>query len=141
MSASTDTVTRPGAVVCPDGLERPPDEILETYSYGRCFWLTLALHKRYGWPIYAEIIEDPDGARWISHSWARMPDGREFDIYGPQDSVDRFGGAEQRVFPEEAFAIIRETRLLSLREIRAYVRAADEILDRYFPVLELRPGY
>ena len=117
--------------------ERPPEEILEAYSYGKCFWLALALHERHGWPLVAEVETDrADGARWISHAWVEMPDGREFDIYGPQDSVDRFGGVEQRVSPKEAFAIIRETgHTLPPREIRAHVKEANEILDRYFPAL------
>lgn len=116
--------------------ERPPEEILEAYSYGKCFWLALALHERHGWPLVAEVETDrADGARWISHAWVEMPDGREFDIYGPQRRVDRFGGVERRVSPEEAFAIIRETSPLSPQKIRAYVKEANEILDRYFPAL------
>ena len=116
--------------------ERPPEEILEAYSYGKCFWLALALHERHGWPLVAEVETDrADGARWISHAWVEMPDGREFDIYGSQRRVDRFGGVEQRVSPKDAFAIIRETSPLSPKEIRAYVKEANEILDRYFPAL------
>ena len=116
--------------------ELPPEEILEAYSYGKCFWLALALHERHGWPLVAEVETDrADGARWISHAWVEMPDGREFDIYGPQRRVDRFGGVERRVSPKEAFAIIRETSPLSPKEIRAYVKEANEILDRYFPAL------
>lgn len=72
--------------------EKELEHILEKYSYGYCIWLTLALHDRYGWDIYAQIdfIGNKQRNKYISHSFVTMPNGYEVDIYVPQEKVDRF---------------------------------------------------
>ena len=109
----------------------PPESLVEEYSYGRCMWLALAFHQRYGWPITAEVDVLPSGERYVSHSWVTMPDGREVDIFGPQTKVDRFGGREIRVSPREMLNIVGETSNVLHAEVAAEIARADEVIDRY----------
>jgi hypothetical protein len=69
-----------------------PDEVVESYSYGKCVWLAIALYEAYGWPIYVEMDRLPDGEAYVSHAHNKHPSGLEIDILGPQTEVDSFGG-------------------------------------------------
>ena len=109
-----------------------PEDVLEEYSYGKCAWLALALHERFGWPMTAEVqTDDADGARYVSHSWVTMPDGREVDIYGPQLEVDRFGGKETRMSRKALISLVRETNDVTEGWVVQRVAEANKVIDAY----------
>ena len=64
--------------------QRASEEDRERFSYGQCMWFALATHQRMGWPL--EVVLDEAG--WIAHAWTRMPDGRTFDVAGPNGAED-----------------------------------------------------
>jgi hypothetical protein len=102
--------------------QSPPDSVVEAYSYGKCMWFAIAAHDRHGWPIEA-IFED--GA--VSHAWVRMPDGRSFDISGPNGAEDfiQFGGSIRKLSRDAMVGIVGN----NVREIAR----ADQVLQRYYP--------
>ena len=109
-----------------------PEDVLEEYSYGKCAWLALALYERFGWPMTAEVqTDDADGARYVSHAWVTMPDGREVDIYGPQLKVDRFGGKETRMSRKALISLVRETNEVTEGWVVQRVAEANEVIDAY----------
>lgn len=103
--------------------------ILEKYSYGYCIWLTLALHDKYGWDIYAQIEiikEQRKSHNYISHSYVVMPNGYEVDIYGPQEKVDRFTNKIVKLTRKQFVKLINESSPNSDVEFE-YQRAKEEV--------------
>jgi len=110
----------------------PPDDIVSLYSNGRCMWLALALHERYGWQIRAQIEHDlPEhGGDYVAHAYCVLPDGREADILGIQDSVDVFSTDEVRDFtPEGLLAFIKADP--SSTKAMQEMADAHAVVDRY----------
>lgn len=64
--------------------DRASEDDRERFSYGQCMWFALATHQRMGWPL--EVILDEAG--FIAHAWTRLPDGRTFDVAGPDGAED-----------------------------------------------------
>ena len=104
------------------------EDILEKYSYGYCIWLTLALHDRYGWDIYAQIdfIGNKQRNKYISHSFVTMPNGYEVDIYGPQEKVDRFTDNIVKLTRKQFLNLISESNPNSDIEFK-YQRVKEEV--------------
>ncbi len=104
------------------------EDILEKYSYGYCIWLTLALHDRYGWDIYAQIdfIGNKQRNKYISHSFVTMPNGYEVDIYGPQEKVDRFTDNIVKLTRKQFLNLISESSPNSDIEFE-YQRVKEEV--------------
>ena len=64
----------------------PADRLTrQSYLYGQCHALALALHRRSGWPLYGcDWYQPPGASKQIpDHVFIRMPDGRGLDISGP----------------------------------------------------------
>jgi len=110
----------------------PPDEIVARYSNGRCMWLALALHERYGWQIRAQIEHDlPEhGGDYVAHAYCVLPDGREADVLGIQDSVDLFSTDEVRDFTPEGLLAFIKADPASAKAIQE-MADAHAVIDRY----------
>ena len=67
------------------GQAQPPDRLRQmtqdTFQYGQCHALALALHEHTGWPVWA--MKARDGGE--THFLVRAPDGRLVDITGAHD--------------------------------------------------------
>jgi len=100
-----------------------PEDIVERYSYGDCMWLALALNKRFGWPIFAQM---EDGH--IAHAYCKMPDGRECDVLGPQDQVDIWTTDVQPWTPEE---LLQEIEDHGSPRATAKFAHANDVIDLY----------
>jgi hypothetical protein len=79
------------------------EEDRERFSYGQCMWFALAVHARTGWPL--EAVRHEDGS--IDHAWVRLPDGRTFDVAGPNGAEDFISdpGTILRLTPAELIAL------------------------------------
>lgn len=109
-----------------------PIEVIEEYSYGKCMWLALALHDRYGWDIHAQL--DKDGS--IAHAYVKRPDGKEVDVCGVQERVDIFNGSgKSRRFSREGFIRFLKGMSSHMNIMAKYRREkvkADRVIDLYF---------
>jgi hypothetical protein len=106
---------------------KPPESVVEEYSYGMCMWLALAIHDRYGWPILAQFDRLPDGTEYIAHAHVRDPGGRQVDILGPQVQVDQFGSGETRpVDPDDIRKLAG-----SPEELRSLLLEASIVMEKY----------
>lgn len=88
---------------------------VETYSYGKCMWLALALHDRFGWPIVADIDDGPD----LAHAFVVHPSGLEVDVCGFQTRCDRFGTRCTSMSREELVRFLAATNDTTEEEIWA----------------------
>ena len=59
------------------------------FSAGHCHALALAIHERTGWPLLAMSGRHSLRAN-LQHVVVVMPDGRWFDVQGPQDPEERY---------------------------------------------------
>lgn len=75
-----------------------PEETENRYSNGQCMWLALAMAKRFGWIIKAQMYADEP--THIAHAYCVAPNGQEIDILGPQEKVDIFDNGPIREFTE-----------------------------------------
>jgi hypothetical protein len=75
-----------------------PEDITERYTCGRCMWLALALHRRFGWPIKAQMY--CRGDEYLAHVYVVHPSGFDIDIYGPEFEMPMYGD-KTRDFTEE----------------------------------------
>lgn len=115
--------------------EKELEHILKKYSYGYCMWLTLALHDRYGWDIYAQIdfIDKDNKKMYISHSFVTMPNGYEVDIYGPQEKVDRFTNNIVKLTRKQFLSLISKSNPNS--DVEFEYRKVKEEVDSVIDVL------
>ena len=112
---------------------RASEEDRERFSYGQCMWFALATHQRMGWPMEAVL----DEAGWIAHAWTRMPDGRTFDVAGPDGAEDFIADptAVRAVTVEELVGLTRGTV-----DTEA-VAQAHRVLESMLPTPVRRPGF
>ncbi|MHD0644898.1 hypothetical protein ACYPKM_04680 [Pseudomonas aeruginosa] len=115
-----------------------PDDLLETYSSGKCMYLAAALHRRYGLDIQI-TMEDCDPT-YVAHAWVTDKDRRmcwDADGCYPMNlngwavkatDVETLSG-EQALFER-----IRSTAFIppSLAEWQLEVLEALAVVDRYF---------
>ncbi len=111
---------------CPSAMEIP-EEVSTEYSYGKCMWLALALHERYGWPIWCQFDVLPDGEEYIAHAYVVMPDGREVDILGPQNEVDLFSSGPPRQVSPDYIRSLAD----SDAELMTAMSEANEVMRKY----------
>jgi len=103
-----------------------PRSVVDEYSTGGCLWLALALHDRYGWPIWAQMEGKGTKGEYVAHAYNVMPDGREIDILGPQEKVDLFALGEPILLNPES---IRASD--SPGDVRRHLSDADQTIDKY----------
>ncbi len=112
---------------------RANEDDRERFSYGHCMWFALATHERMGWPL--EVVLDE--ARLIAHAWTRLPDGRTFDVAGPD-------GAEDFIVDPQAVRPVTADELVVLAggtvDTAAMTEAA-RVLDAMLPVPRRRPTF
>jgi len=114
-----------------------PQEHLDTYSCGKCIWLALALHDRYGFQLVADLEEGDPENPYMAHAFVRLPNGLEIDIYGVQRKVDPFGTRKVEMSRRQFIQYLADTNAKghSASEIeseyRSEKREADRIIDRH----------
>jgi hypothetical protein len=125
-------------------MESIPDSVSEKYSYGGCIWMALALHDRYGWPIYAQVEDDGTPDQYVAHAYVRHPNGTEVDVLGPQSSVDQFASTVRRMSRREFVGFVADTNRTEPadieREYRSERRGADAVIDRYIEPRMIEAG-
>lgn len=97
-----------------------PQEIRQTYLYGKCMWLALALQELYHWKL--KVQKTPDGR--IDHVFVTTPDGVEVDIDGPQKKVARTYPA--RAISQAGLFALLDKNEGRLRPMNAYERYKQE---------------
>jgi hypothetical protein len=112
------------------------DEAVETYSSGKCMWLAMALHDRYGWRLCAQWESDStETGGYIAHAFVRLSDGTEVDVLGPQKTVDRFSSDVRCLSRQEFVSLLARSNAVTEEEIEAEYRAeryaADDVIDAY----------
>jgi len=132
------------------------DPVIRRWGHGQCHALTLALHRRTGWPILT--LHDRDvqidtsyleefGS--VLHSGVVHPDGNFIDIRGKHDAEAMERIAAYYVDPGRArWAYEAQPGEMELIEsmdrhdlIPGAVAEADEVIeDRLLPCLEAEPG-
>jgi hypothetical protein len=112
---------------------RASEEDRERFSYGQCMWFALATHQRMGWSLEVTL----DDAGWIAHAWTRMPDGRTFDVAGPD-------GAEDFISDPGAIRAVSVEELIGLTQGSCDTEAvaqAHRVLEAMLPTPVRRPGF
>lgn len=116
-------------------MEPIPGSVSEKYSYGGCIWMALALHDRYGWPIYAQIEDDGTPDQYVAHAYVRHPNGTEVDVLGPQSSVDQFASTVRRMSRNDFVGFVADTNRTDPSDIERRYRSerhdAETVIDRY----------
>jgi len=90
-------------------------------------WLAVAMNRRFGWPIMAQMHRDAEHGDYVAHAYCVMPDGREIDILGPQKQVDIFTSDVQPWDADELLTTMES----SPTQIAHKLAEADAIIDRY----------
>lgn len=116
-------------------MEPIPDSVSEKYSYGKCVWMALALHDRYGWPIYAQVDGNGTPDQYVAHAYVRHPNGMEVDVLGPQTMVDQFASTVRRMSRHDFVGFVADTNRTEPadieREYRSERRDAEAVIDKY----------
>lgn len=128
----------------------PLPDLVEEFTFGKCYALAVALHEETGWPIGA-LVADWKSApgsetirRRVVHAFVRLPDGSILDARGPSDECDlrnTFFGPEKVIVKSwvedfddvEAFKaclVSTEVHLLPERQLRQEI---DEFFTRTMP--------
>lgn len=110
------------------------DPVVTKYMEGLCFALALALHKRYGWPIYGLGGSDEDLAEYgedtgFFHAYVRHPSGVFIDVTGPHSAaaIEEVMG-EPLAAIDEAF-LMRWFQPEKRAEVVADLPEANKIID------------
>jgi len=73
-----------------------PKKFVQDFTEGYCYALAIELNNRYHWPL--SVIADEDEDYTTIHAFVVLPDGRGFDINGPQsldDMLASYAGGEE----------------------------------------------
>lgn len=119
------------------------DQLQEQYNYGRCMFLAIALHRRYGFEIQAAIVNDKDGESWIGHAWVKLPDGLFFDIMGKyEDSseLDSFGDITKKELDEKSLAAYFDNDSEYEKEIKKAMVVTKYYLEPNHNLNNKKPG-
>lgn len=108
---------------------QPFDEV--RFTEGDCHYLARAVHRKTGWPMGAFSFRGYANA----HAFARMPDGRWVDVYGPQTE----GAAQRRWKMQHSIEVFdwRDLREFGLPQFGDYTyRRARVVADRLLGALK-----
>lgn len=69
-----------------------PEYVVEDYTCGLCMFMALALHERYGWPLFVMLIDyGPGSEKGLAHAFVCSDEGTVVDVLGvkPIEAVMR----------------------------------------------------
>jgi len=104
-----------------------PESVVERYSCGECMWLALALNRRFGWKIRAQMQRDKKHGDYVAHAYVVHPSGQEIDILGPQDHVDVFASDTQDWRAQDLIDFLD----VEPSKVRRQIRDAEKTMNRY----------
>jgi hypothetical protein len=132
-----------------------PSDVEKSWSAGRCVYLALALHDRFGWPLRVQIetgsrespfdLLNPSVGSYVAHAYVVHPSGVEIDVLGPTRQMDRFADTVRDVTRSDLILFVAATRgrredgrraqgnpIVEVeRGYREEKAAADQAIDRY----------
>lgn len=120
-----------------DPLKMSEERLKDFYMEGNCYYLALALHRMFGWPLYVlggyEDEHKRDDYRTIHwfHVFVKHPNGMMVDINGP---ISEAKWLEE--WPDCEILPVSEPQLIELmhnsrRPTRLQICQAREIVKRY----------
>nr|WP_229650294.1 hypothetical protein [Vibrio splendidus]MCC4882954.1 hypothetical protein [Vibrio splendidus] len=117
------------------------DQVIEEYTSGKCMFLALALHERFGLDVDMHIIKY-QGNWCIEHAWCSSgTDG--IDIIGVQENYkwDSLGSFERAVSKDQIFSLMANSSEYPGFSVDAAERAvldAHRVIDNY--LLDYHPS-